>query len=55
MIDEADARRAPTAPTRRPNLVARITAGTGVVLAALTPIAALVFLILHVVNALTFT
>jgi hypothetical protein len=40
---------------RRPNIVARIVAGAGVVVAALTPIAALVFVILHVVNALTFT
>jgi hypothetical protein len=35
--------------------VARIVAGAGVVVAALTPIAALVFLILHVLNAVTFT
>ena len=40
---------------RRPNIVARIVAGAGVVVAALTPIAALVFLILHVLNAVTFT
>jgi hypothetical protein len=40
---------------RRPNIVARLAAGAGVVVAALTPIAALVFLILHAVNALTFT
>jgi hypothetical protein len=40
---------------RRPNIVARLVAGAGVVVAALTPIAALVFLILHAVNALTFT
>ena len=42
------------APTR-PNIVARLAAGAGVVLAALIPIAALVFLILHAVNAVTFT
>jgi hypothetical protein len=41
-------------PTR-PNIVARLAAGAGVVLAALIPIAALVFLILHAVNAVTFT
>ena len=40
---------------RRPNIVARLVAGAGVVVAALTPIAALVFLILHAVNAVTFT
>jgi len=40
---------------RRPNIVARLVVGAGVVVAALTPIAALVFLILHAVNALTFT
>jgi len=40
---------------RRPNIVARLAAGAGVVVAALTPIAVLVFLILHAVNALTFT
>jgi hypothetical protein len=45
----------PKCPSRRPNIVARLVAGAGVVLAALTPIAALVFLILHVLNALTFT
>jgi hypothetical protein len=42
------------APTR-PHIVARLAAGAGVVVAALVPIAALVFLILHAVNALTFT
>ncbi len=41
-------------PTR-PNIVARLAAGAGVVVAALVPIAALVFLILHAVNAVTFT
>jgi H+/Cl- antiporter ClcA len=40
---------------RRPNIVARLAAGAGVVVAALTPIAVVVFLILHAVNALTFT
>jgi hypothetical protein len=40
---------------RRPNIVAHLAAGAGVVVAALTPIAVVVFLILHAVNALTFT
>ena len=40
---------------RRPNIVARLAAGAGVVVAALTPIAVVVFLILHAVNALTLT
>jgi hypothetical protein len=40
---------------RRPNIVTRLAAGAGVVVAALTPIAVVVFLILHAVNALTFT
>jgi hypothetical protein len=40
---------------RRPNIVARLAAGAGVVVAALTPIAVVVLLILHAVNALTFT
>jgi hypothetical protein len=35
--------------------VARLAAGAGVVVAALTPIAVVVLLILHAVNALTFT
>ena len=39
----------------RPNIVARLAAGAGVVVAALTPIAVVVFLILHAVNALKFT
>jgi uncharacterized membrane protein len=42
-------------PPRRPKLMARVVAGVGVVLAALVPIAALVFFILHIVNAMTFT
>ena len=40
---------------KRPNIVARLAAGAGVVVAALTPIAVVVFLILHAVNALTLT
>ena len=40
---------------RRPNILARLAAGAGVVVAALTPIAVVVFLILHAVNALKFT
>jgi hypothetical protein len=46
---------APKGSARRPNVLARIVAGAAVVLAALIPIAALVFLLLHVLNALTFT
>jgi hypothetical protein len=45
----------PEMPVRRPKLMARVMAGIGVVVAALVPIAALVFLILHIVNAVTFT
>ena len=45
----------PKVPVRRPNIMVRVVAGIGVVLAALVPIAALVFVILHIVNAVTFT
>ncbi len=40
---------------RRANVVMRIAAGTAVVFAALVPIAALVFFMLHIFNGLTFT
>jgi hypothetical protein len=52
LIEMADT---PEVPARRPKLMARVVAGVGVVLAALVPIAALVFFILHIVNAVTFT
>jgi hypothetical protein len=45
----------PPVPVRRPKLMARLVAGIGVVVAALVPVAALVFLILHIFNAVTFT
>jgi hypothetical protein len=55
LIAMADMAEAPEVPTRRPNVMARVVAGIGVVVAALVPVAALVFLILHIVNAVTFT
>jgi hypothetical protein len=42
-------------PTRRPHWATRIAAGVVVVLAMLVPVAALVFLILHLFHALSFS
>lgn len=55
LMDTADVPEESEMPTRRPNVMARTVAGIGVVLAALVPVAALVFFILHIFNALTFT
>jgi hypothetical protein len=55
MADPSETQETPKMPTKRPNVMARTVAGIGVVVAALVPIAALVFLILHIVNAVTFT
>jgi len=42
-------------PRKRPKLMTRIFAGVGVVLAMLVPVAALVFLILHLAHVVPFT
>ncbi len=42
-------------PTRRPRWATRIAAGVVVVFAMLVPVAALVFLILHLFDALSFS
>jgi len=60
MTERAAASAPPAQPkheprVRRPNLFMRIAAGIAVVLAALVPIAALVFFMLHIFNGLTFT
>jgi hypothetical protein len=54
-MEAPDVPEAPERPTRRPHVMARTGAGIGVVVAALVPVAALVFFILHIFNALTFT
>ena len=45
----------PDGRTRRPRLATRVAAGVGVVVAMVVPVAALVFLILHLSHALSFS
>jgi hypothetical protein len=52
--DAADMSDIPVGPINRPKIAIRIFAGAAVVLAALAPIAALVFVILHLFHVLPF-